>query len=328
MDRQIEYPSQVLLDSDLLSMNKNAMVGLGYALLDILGSPTFVSGLPCSQTATPSLAVLMGPGRIYSLQNVDNTAYGSLAADTADQIIKQGIQAGNVTIATPAPTTTGQSINYLIQAAYQDADTTGVVLPFYNSANPAVPFSGQGNNGAPLPTQRKGLLTVTAKPGIPATTGTQTTPTPDSGFVGLYVAIVANGQTTVTNSNIVVANGSPFSSGTFVGTLTGCTTSPQVNIKWVKNGNVITAIIPTVTATSNSTACTIIGMPVNLWPNTVQTFGIGALQNNSSGSSPGGIDIDTLGVINLFVNSSTSAFTASGTKGISSNATVSWLIGV
>jgi hypothetical protein len=327
LDRQIVYGSAIPLDTDLLSMNKNAMVGLGYSLLDALSAVTFVSGLPCSQTATPSLAVLLGAGRIYSLQNVDNTAYGSLAADTAHQIVKQGIQFGNVTLATAAPTTSGQSINYLIQAAYQDGDAVNAVLPFYNSANPSVPFSGQGNSGAPLPTQRQGLLTVTAKPGIPATTGSQTTPAPDSGFVGLYVVTVANGQSTVTNSNISVFGGAPFNQGTFVGTLTGCTTAPTVTIKWAKNGNRITAIIPGISGTSNSTACSITGMPPNLWPITTQTFGIGALLNNSSGSSCGGIDIDTGGVINLFVNSSSTAFTASGTKGISSNACVTWLIG-
>lgn len=308
--------------------NRNAMVGLGLALLDSLGPMTFVSGLPCAQTATPSLAVLVGPGRIYSLQNVDNTAYGSVAADTADQIIKQGIQLGNVTLATAAPTTSGQSINYLIEASYQDSDTTNLVLPFYNSLNPLVAFSGQGNSGAPLPTQRKSLLVVQAKPGIPATTGTQTTPAADTGFVGLYVVTIANGQATVTNANISVAPGAPFNSGTFTGTLTGCTTAPTVTVKWVKNGNVITAIVPAVSGTSNSTACSITGMPSNLWPNTAQTFGVGALTNASGGSSPGGILIDTAGVINLFVNSSASAFTGSGTKGISSNACVSWLIGV
>jgi hypothetical protein len=328
MDRQIAYVASIPQDSDLLSMNKNAMVGLGLALQDIMSTPTFVSGLPCSQTVTPSLAVLLGPGRIYSLQNVDNTAYGSLAADTTDQIVKQGIQQGSITLATAAPTTTGQSINYLIQAAYQDSDTTNVVLPFYNSANPSVPFSGAGNSGAPLPTQRKGLLTVTAKPGIPATTGSQTTSAPDSGFVGLYVVTVANGQSTVTNSNISVFGGAPFDQGTFVGTLTGCTTAPTVVIKWVKNGNVISAIIPGVTATSNSNTCSITGMPPNLWPISVQTFGVAALINNTSGSAPGGIEIDTAGNINLFVNSSSVNFATSGTKGISSPAAVDWLIGV
>ena len=210
MDRQIFYSSEVVLDTDLLNLSKNPMVGLGYALQDILGAGTLVAGFPCTQTTVASLAVLVGPGRIYSLQNVDNTAYGSLPPDTTDQIVKQGIQQGFITLATPAPATAGQSINYLIEASYQDVDTTAAVLPFYNSANPQVPFSGESNNGAPLPTQRKGTAVVQVKPGIPATTGSQTTPAPDAGFVGLFVVTVANGQTSVMSTNITQVPGAPL----------------------------------------------------------------------------------------------------------------------
>lgn len=194
----------------MLSTNKNALVGLGYALQDILGVSTCVAGLPCTQTLVASLAVLVGAGRIYSLQNIDGTAYGTLVADTANQIIKQGIQQGSVTLATPAPVTAGQSINYLIEASYQDSDTTPVVLPFYNSANPPVPFSGPGGLGGTSNTQRKGALVLQVKAGTSATTGTQTTPAPDSGFVGLYVVTVANGQATVTSSSISQVFGAPF----------------------------------------------------------------------------------------------------------------------
>jgi hypothetical protein len=210
IDRQIFYPSEVLDDTDLLSVSKNPMVGLGYALLDILGAAPAVSGFPCTQTTVASLAVLVGAGRIYSLQTVDGTAYGSLPADTTDQIIKQGIQLGSVTLATPAPATAGQSINYLIEASYQDLDTTLVVPPFFNSSNPQVPFSGQNNNGAPLPTQRKGTVVLQAKAGAAAATGSQATPAPDAGFVGLYVVTVANGQATVTAANIVTLQSAPF----------------------------------------------------------------------------------------------------------------------
>lgn len=210
MDRQILYPSQVLLDSDLLSMQKNSLVGLGYALADILGITTCVAGLPCTQTLVASLAVLVGPGRIYSFQNIDGTAYGSLPSDTANQIGKQGILQGNTTLATPAPVTAGQSINYLVEASYQDSDTTPVVSPFYNPTNPIVPFSGIGGLGAPTNTQRKGTLVLQIKAGTPATTGSQTTPAPDAGFVGLYAVTVANGQATVTSTNIAPIAGAPF----------------------------------------------------------------------------------------------------------------------
>lgn len=210
MDRPIIYPGAIPQDTDLLSTNRNTLIALGKLMQDILGTATVVSGLPCTQTVVASLAVLVGPGDIYSLQNVDGTAYGSLAADTTDQILKQGIQLGSVTLGTPAPVTAGQSINYLIEASYQDADSVPVVLPYYNASNPAVPFSGPGNSGAPQNTQRKGTVVMQAKAGIPATTGTQTTPTADAGFIGLYVVTVANGQATVTSANITTLLGAPF----------------------------------------------------------------------------------------------------------------------
>lgn len=210
MDRQIVYPDQIPDDTDILSTNKNAMVGLGRALQDILGTSTVVAGLACTQTTVASLAVLVGAGAIYSLQNIDGTAYGSLPADNTNTIIKQGIQFGGVTIPTAAPPTSGQSINYLIEASYQDSDTNPVVLQFYNSTPPNTPLVGPGGLGAPSNTQRKGTVVVQAKAGTAATTGTQTTPSPDSGFIGLYVVTVANGQSTVTSTNITTLPTAPF----------------------------------------------------------------------------------------------------------------------
>jgi hypothetical protein len=306
------------------------MIGLGLALLDIIGSTTVVGGAACVPTSPASLAVSVGPGRIYSLENVDNTAYGSLAADTTDQIVKQGIQFGSVTLSTPAPTTTGQSINYLIEAAYQDVDTDDVVLNFFNAANPAVPFNGQNNSGAPLPTVRSGQLVLQAKAGIPATTGSQTTPSPDSGFVALYVVTVANGQTTVTSSNISLAAGAPFNQGSFIGTLTGCTTAPEAVIKWAKNGSLVTAIFPpTLVGTSNSTTCTITGLPANLIPSTTQTVPIPVL--NSGGNtilSGAGITIDTSGGLTLSIGGAPTAFSSGSAKGFTTTVSVSWLVGV
>jgi hypothetical protein len=211
LDRQIVYPQSLPQDTDILLTNRNALVGLGLLAQDVFGIGTVVGGLPCTPTAPASLAVLIGPGRIYSLQNIDGTAYGSLPADVSDQILKQGIQFGNVILPTPAPLTAGFSINYLIQAAFQESDTNAIVLPFFNAANPQGPaFQGQGNNGLPLPTKRQGVLVVQAKAGIAAATGTQTTPAVDVGFVALYVVTVANGQATVASGNIATAGGAPF----------------------------------------------------------------------------------------------------------------------
>ena len=85
MDRLINWAGAVPLETDLLNTNRNTMIALGRLAQDVFGTATIVSGLPCTQTTVPSMSVNIGPGSLYSVQNIDNTAYSSLAADTADQ---------------------------------------------------------------------------------------------------------------------------------------------------------------------------------------------------------------------------------------------------
>jgi hypothetical protein len=176
----------------------------------ILGTSTVVSGLACTPTGPASLQVLVGPGTIYAQENVDGTAYGSIGSDTTHQIVKQGINLGTIALTLAVPSTTGQSVNYLIQAAYQDTDTGSTVLPYYNASNPAVAYNGPANSGVSQNTIRAGQCIINAKAGVSATTGTQTTPAPDAGFTGLWVVTVAHGATTITSPNIVLNSGAPF----------------------------------------------------------------------------------------------------------------------
>lgn len=207
MDRQIVFPGQIPLETDLLNTNRNVLVGIGMLALDILGSSTVSNGLACTQLGVPALSVQVAPGRLYVLQNVDGTAYSSLPADTTHQILKQGILLDAVQLACPAPVTAGFSVNYLIQATYQDVDTSSVTLPYYNASNPTQAYSGPNNSGTPQATQRKGTVVLTAKAGIAAATGSQTTPAPDAGYLGLYVVTVAFGQATILNANIATYSG-------------------------------------------------------------------------------------------------------------------------
>jgi hypothetical protein len=210
MDRQITYPGQILPETTLLNMTKDAMIGLGMAFRAILGTSTFFDGLACTPTGPASLQVLVGPGSVYALENIDSTAFSSLGSDTTHQIVKQGINLGTLTLNCPAPGTTGQSINYLIQSAYQDTDTGATVLPYYNSSNPSVAYNGPANSGTSQNTVRQGQCLVAVKAGVAATTGSQTTPAPDAGYTGLWVVTVANGQTTIVSGNIAQVNGAPF----------------------------------------------------------------------------------------------------------------------
>ncbi|PUA19570.1 phage tail protein [Glaciimonas sp. PCH181] len=221
MDRVQVFPGAIPLETDILNTNKNTMIALAKLSAAMLGLNTIANGLACVPTGPASLQVVVNPGEIYSLQNVDNTAYSSLASDTAHQIVKQGILLNAATLNCPAPGTAGQSINYLIQAAYQDLDALPIVLPYYNASNPATAYSGPANSGTTNNTVRQGNCVVAVKAGTAATTGSQTTPAADVGYIGLWVVTVANGQATIVAGNIAAAANQSILPGSLLASLQG-----------------------------------------------------------------------------------------------------------
>lgn len=202
MDRQIIYPGQIPLETDQLSQNRASMLALGKLIAAVLGTGNVVNGLTVAPNSPAALNVVVSPGEIYSLQNIDGAAYSSLPADTTHTCMKQGISLDATTLNCAAPTTAGFSINYLIEATFQEVDGAAVVLPYYNASNPTQAYSGPANSGAAQATVRQGKVVLQAKAGIAATTGTQTTPAADAGYVGLAVVTVANGQATIVAGNI------------------------------------------------------------------------------------------------------------------------------
>jgi len=101
--------------------------------------------------------------------------------------------------------------------------------------------------------------------------------------------------------------------GTFTGTLTGCTTSPTVTLRYNKTGNTVTLYIPNLTGTSNTTQCTITGLPSHLYPARQQTNMSRVMDNTVT--QLGVTLVDTGGDIVLNVGANADPFTASGTKG-------------
>jgi hypothetical protein len=213
MDRQIVYPGAIPLDTDILNLERNVMIAEGFIAQGAFGTGTQAWGLGCTPTSPASMSVLVGPGALVSSQVVDQNPFGSLAADTTDALMKVGINLTSTTLTLTAPSSSGQSINYLIEASFLEQDTTPVVLPYYNASNPAQPYTGPSNSGAAQNTQRIQRAQIQLKAGTPANTGTQTTPAVDSGWVGLYVVTVAYGQTTVTAGNISIYPAAPFVGG-------------------------------------------------------------------------------------------------------------------
>jgi hypothetical protein len=210
VDRVIAYPGALPQTVDVLNAGKFGLVGQAYQNRAILGTNTVVSGLTCTPTSpTADLHVTIGVGSIYQMDPTDAVAYGDLGVDN-NNVVKQGILASPAVLTITPPGTAGFSQVFLVQAILSDVDAGQMVLSYYNSANPASPYSGPANSGTSNFTIRTNPCAIALKAGVAATTGTQTTPTPDVGYVGLYAVTVANGQTQITSPNIVQQPTAPF----------------------------------------------------------------------------------------------------------------------
>jgi hypothetical protein len=210
LDRRILYGGAIPLETDILTIENNIMIAVGRLAAATLGTSTVADGLICAATSPASMTVNVGPGLLTSLGPVDTGTFGALAANST-QIVKLGIvNTSQAFSALTPPGTAGQSINYLIQAQYEESDTDSGVLSYFNPSNPALPYSGPSNNGLPNNSTRQQTIVLTSKTGAGATSGTQTTPTPDAGCVALWVVTVPFGATTLTGSNISTYPGAPF----------------------------------------------------------------------------------------------------------------------
>ena len=205
MDRTIVYYGEVAQNQDILQSEMNAYNAFGHLISSILGQTTQVNGFACTATSpTPSLAVTIGVGELYILEPTDTTQYGDAPpngfAPDSTPLMKQGILSQSTNLSVTAPVTSGQSINYLVQVAFSEVDGDEASRQFYSAPVYRTVFQ-----------LRQDKVILSAKAGSPATTGTQSTPSPDAGYTGLWVVTVAYGQTTVTSSNI-----SQYASTTFL----------------------------------------------------------------------------------------------------------------
>jgi hypothetical protein len=188
------------------------MINDGYIAQMLAGTSVAAVGLAISATSPASLTVNIGPGAITGFTEVDPNAYGDLGTNT-DPLLKVGINLTSTPFTLTAPATSGQSINYLIEALFEEQDIDPIVFPYVNPSNPAVPFSGPSNTGATQNSIRAQIASLQLLAGAAANTGTQTTPATTAGWSPLYVITVNNGQTTVTSSSWSVSPGAPFIGG-------------------------------------------------------------------------------------------------------------------
>jgi len=210
LDRQTIYFGQVPLETDLLSAQQDAMVGLAKLAAGVFGTNTLVNAFTCTPTSPAGLTVQLTPGEIYQLENLEQTAWSSLPANIVYTVLKQGIQLGVVQFGITPPAAVGYSQVFLIEVQYQDLDTGLVTLPYFNSANPASPFMGPGNSGQAQNTIRQGIVASQVKAGIAAPTGTQVTPTADAGWTGIFTVTVPQGTTAISAGMIATVAQAPF----------------------------------------------------------------------------------------------------------------------
>jgi hypothetical protein len=210
MNRNIVYPGAIPLDTDLLSINRNTMIALGFLMKAAFGAETVLDGLTCAPTLPPSMGIQIGPGSLTQLAVIDVMSYGSMSADPNTPLVKMGINLVPQLLSLLAPADSGNSINYLIQACLQESDLDLTALPYYNATNPSQPYSGAANSGVPQATLRSQSVQLQLKAGVSSPAGTQLTPDVDTGWVGLYLVTTGYGQTEVTSDSIVTLPAAPF----------------------------------------------------------------------------------------------------------------------
>ncbi len=112
-----------------------------------------------------------------------------------------------------------------------------------------------------------------------------------------------------------------YETGSFTGTLTGCTTSPTLSINYVRIGNMVMLhFTGSLTATSNASSCTITGVPTAIRPATAQCLtGLYEILDNGAVFAPSTqnfFEMGTGGALTGYSVSSATGFASSGTKGI------------
>lgn len=118
--------------------------------------------------------------------------------------------------------------------------------------------------------------------------------------------------------------------GTATLTITGCTASPTGTLTWARVGKVVTATIPAITCTSNATSFTMTGWPSAIQPAALTQNLYTPFAENAGSTLQAAITVTaasgtlTFGTISATGTISTTGWTASGAKGLSTAQTVSF----
>lgn len=126
-------------------------------------------------------------------------------------------------------------------------------------------------------------------------------------------------------------NAATMDSGTFTGTLTGCTTAPTQTFNWIRVGSsVLVYLNGALSATSNATTMTVTGVPAAIQPANGQSGKTVVTDNGSSlldglwSISAGTLTFYLAKVVGSVLQYANTNFTASGTKGLNQGTVMTW----
>ena len=207
MDRQIVYAGSIPLDTDLLYLQRNVQTAIGALARLVLGDGPVVDGLACAPGAG-AYQISIGEGSWTGLLAGDFAPFGALGVD-GTPVVRTGLLLGNTVLQLSAPPDAAHALSWLVQAAVSEADTGPVALPYWNAANPSVPYSGPGNSGVAQNTQRVLRVALSVKGTGPQGLGSVVPPSPDPGCVGLHVVTTYFGQPSVGAGDIVTYADAP-----------------------------------------------------------------------------------------------------------------------
>lgn len=192
------------------------------------------------------------------------------------------------------------------------------------TTNTSTSVTATGNATVPLNLNVGGTTVISMSTAFNVQTANPTSGT------GLVIGGVASSSTTVTAFGPTAGSQQDLTpdTGSFTGTLTGCTTSPTATISFRRVGRMVTLFMPQLVATSNSTACTITGLPAALQPVTTQGCSCNNFSDNgvNAGAGTQFQMVGASGTINLARNGNNNGWTAAGSKGVQGNVAWSYVL--
>ncbi|MDE2024872.1 MAG: hypothetical protein KGJ07_00085 [Patescibacteria group bacterium] len=216
--RVLVYPDIVPFDTDFLRSDQYRMVDVANLAQALIGLPSsfggsfqgYASGI-CTQDSPNDMAVTIGVCTLYAQAPMEPIQYGNLGPLTTPVIFKQFtnmIALNSSTLGTITAPSSGNWQYYLIQGTPQITQINNVNRPYYNASNPASP------NFQVAPDTEIDNIVFALVAGTPSSksAGLPAVPAPTGSGIGMFLILVSDTTTSITNALI---SGYP---GSFIGT--------------------------------------------------------------------------------------------------------------